>query len=311
MADKLVDGDFLGRLVLGSYEVAMGAVMEAMESHADLFGGSGTQVIATYPEHIIAASPDGQFYRAKWSLDEETGDVVFSDIEDIEVPVYESDKMGSQVRRQAMDAVDSILHQKEDASDRILELAGLVRSGVKLTAEGVEEQFEKEPFQESDWFQAVRENESSIRTFLGPDVDKVASVKPAFSHLVSEDVDEDDAEDYRSRVVEALRRLRSTISSMHDQTDLARQVDESSRLRSGGDDAEMAASEFAEFIQGYTDDLMELRGLVEDAIAVSEDGCVKCLARVHDGVASQIKEWALAAAFAEKMSNRFESRDAA
>ena len=38
---------------------------------------------------------------------------------------------------------------------------------------------------------------------------------------------------------------------------------------------------------------------------VAEDGDVRCLARLHDKIAGQMKEWTIAAAFAEKMARRF------
>ena len=72
------------------------------------------------------------------------------------------------------------------------------------------------------------------------------------------------------------------------------------------DDAESSA-EFVQFSSVFAEDLDGMISMVDDALAVAEDGCVKCLARLHDGIAGQMREWAIAAAFAEKMARRFES----
>jgi len=92
---------------------------------------------------------------------------------------------------------------------------------------------------------------------------------------------------------------------MKTRTALARQVTESHRLRDKGDDA-MAATDFVQFVTGYSEDLDGVLGILNDAVAVSDSGCVRCLARVHDGIADQAYEWTLAAAFSEKLARRFE-----
>ena len=50
-AEKLVDGEFLGNLMKGSLESRVGAAMEAVANHGELFGVTDNvdaRVIATY-----------------------------------------------------------------------------------------------------------------------------------------------------------------------------------------------------------------------------------------------------------------------
>jgi hypothetical protein len=68
----------------------------------------------------------------------------------------------------------------------------------------------------------------------------------------------------------------------------------------------MPAADFVQFVSGFSEDLDGVIGVLDDAMAVSEDGCVRCLARVHDGIADQAREWGLAAAFSAKLARRFE-----
>ena len=107
----------------------------------------------------------------------------------------------------------------------------------------------------------------------------------------------------------AMKRLSESLSKMDKECTLGRQVTESYSLR-GSQDA-MAATEFVEFVQDFAEDLDGMRGVVSDALAVAEDGCVKCLARVHDGISGQMYEWTLASAFISKLARRFEAPEAA
>jgi hypothetical protein len=304
--EKLVDGDFLARLVADSYETAIGAVDEAVMAHAGLFGGTPDSIrtIATYPDHVIVANPDGEFFRARWNIGEDSA-VIIGEVEELDVPVYEADTMGTQVRQEAREATRLLLNGKpEEAAEKLRSLYRLVKSGVRLTAEGVEDLFNKQNWFEQDWFKAVEERGQDIRIFLGMDATRIEVPKPCFGELIKEGVSEDEAENHRGSVVAALRRLRNTFMKMRTDTVLAREVTEQHQLRGGGN--AMSAFDFIEFVFGFSQDLDEVIGVLDDAMAVSEDGCVKCLARVHDGIADQAFEWGLAAAFSEKLARRFE-----
>jgi len=304
--EKLVDADFLAKLVDGSYETAVGAVDEAVEANAELFNGTAESIrtIATYPDHMIVANEEGEFFRGKWSLDEDN-EVVLSDIQEIEVPVYEADTMGTQVRDEALQTTKEIMAGRVP-EERLRALYRLVKSGVRLTAEGVEDLFNKQTWFEEDWFKAVEEKKHEIRSFLGAEVVRLEVPKPQFEALLKDGVDEDQAENHRDSVIAALKKLKAAFANMRSRTALACQVTENHRLRDGGGDS-MTASDFVEFVIGYTEDLDRVLGIINDAMAVSGDGCVKCLARVHDGIADQAFEWTLAAAFAEKLARRFEA----
>jgi hypothetical protein len=303
--EKLVDGDFLAKLVDGSYETAVGAVDEAVMANAELFGGDSETVrtLATYPDHMIVANQDGEFFRGQWSLDED-GEIVLSDIQDIDVPVYEADVMGTQVRDEALAATKELMAGGVP-EDRLRSLYRLVKSGVRLTAEGVEDLFNKQSWFEEDWFKAIEEKKTDIRAFLGGEAARLEHSRPQFETLIGGNIDEDQAENHRAGVIAALKRLRAEYLKMRQQTALARQVTENHQLRDGSGDG-MTASDFVQFVHGFTEDLDGVLGILSDAVAVSENGCVKCLARIHDGIADQAYEWTLAAAFSEKLARRFE-----
>jgi hypothetical protein len=308
--EKLVDGDFLAKLVAGSYEVAMGAVEETVAAHATEVFGDGAKTIATFSDHFIVATPAGEFYRGKWSLTEE-GVVELSEIDAIDVPVYEANAMSTEVRREANEAVDLLLAgENEMAEEKLRHLFGLVNSGAKLTAEGVEDLYQKQTWGEADWFQAVRENESTIRKLLGTEALRLSVPKPRFEAVV--EMDEDAAERHRAIVIASLRNLKANFGDMGTKLALATEIKESYVLRGNrGQGVDMAVSDFVEFVQDFTEDLAGAAGIVDDALAVADDGCVPCLARVHDGITEQMYEWTLAAAFAEKLARRFEAPQAA
>jgi hypothetical protein len=289
--EKLVDGDFLAKLVAGSYEVAMGAVEETVAAHATEVFGDGAKTIATFSDHFIVATPAGEFYRGKWSLTEE-GVVELSEIDAIDVPVYEANAMSTEVRREANEAVDLLL------------------AGENEMAEGVEDLYQKQTWGEADWFQAVRENESTIRKLLGTEALRLSVPKPRFEAVV--EMDEDAAERHRAIVIASLRNLKANFGDMGTKLALATEIKESYVLRGNrGQGVDMAVSDFVEFVQDFTEDLAGAAGIVDDALAVADDGCVPCLARVHDGITEQMYEWTLAAAFAEKLARRFEAPQAA
>lgn len=303
--EKLVDGDFLAKLVADSYETAIGAVDEAVMDRADIFGGDADSVrtIATYPDHVIVANSDGEFFRAKWIVEDD--EVVIGEVEELDMPVYEADAMGTQVRDEAKDAVRLMMAGKQDeAEEKLRSMYRLVKSGVRLTAEGVEDLLSKQGWFEQDWFKAVEERGQDIRAFLGGDAVRIEVPRPCFEALGKGDMSEDQAEGHRDAVVAALKRLRSAFVKMRTDTALAREVTEEHQLRGGG--SAMSSSDFVQFVSGFTEDLDGVIGVLDDAVAVSEDGCVRCLARVHDGIADQAHEWGLAAAFSEKLARRFE-----
>lgn len=306
---KLVDADFLAKLVAGSYETTVGAVDEAVQRAAGQFGGDADSIstLATYPDHIIVANGKGEFFRAKWSVVEDRVEV--SEVEDItkDVPVYESGTMGAQVREEAAEAVRLMLADNDEEADvKLSSLYGLVKRGVRLTAEGVEDLFIKQDFTEDDWFKAAKDNGNEIRAFLGADAMRLDVPKPAFGAVLSDGLGESEAEKHRPAVASGVKGLRDLFIKMQDSIALAKQVNEGYGVRGGDQAGGLGVTDFVEFVEGLSDALEGMIAILEDGVAVSEDGCVKCLARLHNGVAGQAYEWALASAFAEKLARRFE-----
>ena len=305
VSEKLVDSDFLAKLMSGSMETALGAVDEAVLDNAGLFGGEPDSVstIATYSDHMIVANENGDFYRGKWAMTEDG--VVISNVEEIEVPVYDASAMGAQVREEAVLATEALLSGDTAAAEEKLRgLYRLVKSGVRLTAEGVEDLCHQQAFAESEWFQAVREQEKQIREFLGTDALRLATSSPRFSAITDESVTEDAAESQRGAIASGLASLSADFVGMRNRIVLAKQVTEGHIPRDAADDS-MTSADFVEFVAGFGDDVDNMIGVLGDAQAVAEDGCLKCLARLHDGISEQMHEWGLAAAFSEKLARRF------
>jgi hypothetical protein len=306
--EKLVDGDFLARLTANSMESVMGAVDEVVTENAALFGGTSDTVrtIATYPSHLIVVNEDGEFYRAKWSRTD-NGGVVLSEIEEIDVPVYDARSLGPQVRQESVAAAKALLNGDMDTADEKLRgLYRLVKSGVRLTAEGVEDLYHQQMAEDSDWVLALRERAEEIRTFLGTDAIRIESMKPRFESLLDGSVTEQQAEPQRTVVADALGRLSSDLVTMRTRIALAKQVTEGHKLR-GDEKAESGptAADFVDFVSSFSEDLDAMIGVLGDAQVVAEDGCIKCLARLHDGLSARMYEWGLATAFCEKLARRF------
>lgn len=307
VAEKLVDGDFLAKLTAGSMESAIDAVDEAILANAQLFGADDREsvsTVATYQDYAIVANADGDFFRAKWALGEDG--VKLSEVEEIDVPVYEAGRMGAEVRQTAIEAATALLGgDHEGAEEHLRSLYQMAKSGVRLTAEGVEDLLARQTFAEGDWFRAVREQESGIRGFLGGDGARLGVTKPQFETVTAHGISEDQAGSQRQAVKAAIGRLAEQFRGIRRQIALARQVTESHVMR-GSQDSAMAAVDFVDFVGGFGSDLDAMVGILGDAQAVAEDGSVRCLARIHDAVAGQMYEWALAGAFCEKLARRFE-----
>jgi len=287
--EKFVDGDFLAKLVSGSYESAMGAVSEAVSDQSDLFGSDETMVLATYAEHFVAATPGGKFFRARWGMDGDAAQI--SEIEEINVPVYEANEISLHTRTQAMQAVDSLLGGDDEvASDHLRQM---VSAGPSMTLEGVPSRLKKLDVPSSDWYQAVHESREKILNYVGTDGTKLESTIEVF---LGEGVED------RDQVVSALRVMERDISALMQRTENLPEVDEGSEIE--GEDAE-AVNEYVDFVDNYASDLIELSGAVEDALALSEDGDLDVLAAIHDTISGQMYGLSLAAAFAETMARGF------
>lgn len=305
--EKLVDGNFLGKLLSGSFEVAMGSVEEAVSENAGLFGGEDetqVRVIGTYPDHIVVVNKDGEFYRCEWKIEGDAA--VLSGIHQIDVPIVEGEVQRSAIRSRYKEAVSAILECKtEEAEEKLKELLDLVNSGVPMTAESVEKVFVESTsaFSNADWIRSVRDNAGKLREWVGSEA-RADYPRVMFEHLTSDSVEESVADASRSDVVSAIRNVQSFLADLNVQTAPARMVVES--VNGSAENREWV-SDLVLFTEGFTEALDDMSSIVEDVIAVAEDGCVKCLARLHDGIATQMDEWSIAAAFTSKMARRFES----
>lgn len=286
-------------------ENAIGLVDEAVTANAGLFGADADSIrtLATYSDHLIVVNEEGEFFRAKWKRSEDG--VVISEVEEIDVPVFEARTMGKQTRQESMAAVQALLaNDTAGAEEKLRGLYRLVKSGVRLTAEGVEDLYHRQPVSESDWFRAVQEQGDKIRLFLGSEAIRISKREARFESLTSGNVTEAQAEPQRGAVGASLAQLSGELVPMRNRIALAKQVTEGHRPRDASE-GDMTATDFVEFVAGFGDDLDAMIGLLGDAQAVAEDGCLKCLARLHDGVSSQMYEWGLATAFCEKLARRF------
>jgi hypothetical protein len=308
---KLVDGEFLSKLLGGSYEVVMGQVDEAVSSQPELFGGEDgddVRTIGTFSNHAIVLNDNGEFFRTSFSVSEETGALELGEVERIDVPVRETSELSAEVRTESMRAVRALLDEDDDEADnRLGSLFELVQSGVKLTAEGVEDDLLEMGEDDPDWLVAVRENEQGMTRFVGAEANQELP-KPRFETFIAEG---DNGDDRHRRVIGAsLRALRESLLRMQDSIAVARRSDGEYRIPKEDEDNTMVVEDFVEFTREFGADLDATVGLVEDAISVSEDGTLKSLARVHDGVAARVKEMGLAAAFSEKFARRFDQPQA-
>ena len=287
----------------------MKSVDDVVESRSDLFGSGEIRTIGTFSNHAIVMNDSGEFFRADFSVNEESGALELGEVERIDVPVREVSELSGEVRVESRKAVEALLCGKDDeANCSIGSLYEMIRSGVRLTAEGVEDDFlgmfDKDNLPE--WMVGVHDNRDSMSKFVGAE-SKQDLPAPKFGTLVeSDEVDEEGR--YRKVVSAALRRLNESMVKMHHGIAFARLVDEEYHLRiDESKDAEMVAEDFFEFVDGYSVFLESAMGIVEDAIAVSKDGTLRSLARIHDGVAASVRDMGLAAAFAEKFARRFDS----
>lgn len=290
----------------------MGRVDEAVALQPELFGGDeGAEVrtLGTFANHAIILNNTGEFFRASFSFNEETGEVEFDNVERVDIPVREASELSAEVRNESVGAVKALLDGNDDEVDIHLgSLYELVRSGVKLTAEGVEDDFIQASFcggdsaKDPEWLVAVRENEKTMAQYVGAEANKDFP-KPKFDNFINEG---DNSDDRHRKIIEAsLRRLRESLHRMKDSIAVACRFNDEYRLESDLDSA-VIVEDFIEFVSKFGADLDATIGIVEDAISVCKDGTLKSLARVHDGVAARAKEMGLAAAFSEKFARRFD-----
>jgi len=301
---RLVDGEALAKLLDGSFEVVRNEVDEAVSSNLDLFGGDSDdeiRVIGTFSEHAIVVNESGEFFKVELSRNEETGDLELGTVEQVQVPVKEASELSGDAKVESLLVVDAILDGNDDEADaRIESLYTMARSGVKFTAEGVEDDLIAMG-DDHDWIEAVRENEESMAKFVGSDANR-ALPKPKFNDLFESAVDRSDQR-IRDSIQVSLDDVLSELRRMH--------VDVESVMRSGFDENMTSGEEgllgedFGEFVHEFSENLEDTIGIVESAIAVADGGDVMSLGRVHDGVASRLREMNLAAAFSEKFVSHF------
>ena len=307
---KLVNGDLLSRLLEGSYEMVLGRVDDAVSAHRDLFGGrDGVDVraIGTFPGHVVVVNEDGDFFRAAWSVTE-SGEVEIGDVQRIDVPVKEARELCREARESSARAVDAILSGDAKAAAEIESLYRLVGSGVRLTAEAVEESTACS-CETPSWLVALHDNEKAIRTFVGAEIKRDLQ-RPRFESIDQTPVE--DRDKFRSVVAGSLQRLRENLRDMQSGIALALAVNESYTFKGAHqENPDMAVGEFVTFVRDYSRDLGEALGSVEDALAVCEDGTLTSLARVHDLVAAKVEDLGLAAAFVARLARRFEEPKAA
>ena len=307
MTRKLVDGEFLSKLIDGSYEEAIRRADEMVERHSELFGGGERVQLQswTFPSHVIVANSDGEFFRASLGVSEDTGEPQFEQVERVDVPVREARTMAREARETADEAVTAILNgDRQSALRAVSDLHALVQGGVRLTAEAVEDDLMAVDVAEADWFRSVVENEKAMRTFVGAEANK-PTPQPRFDNIQENTSDEHGR--LRKIVSSSLVTLKENLAGMCNSLALAREVTEAHVLRAGSGDPALSAMDYVEFVGAFDADLCRVKGVVEDAMMVSEDGDLHSLARVHDGVASKMYEMALAASFCEKLARRFDA----
>lgn len=307
MARKLVDGEYLSKLIEGSFEEAIRRADEMVEAHAELFGGGeGVQIQSwTFPTHVIVANSDGEFFRASLGVSEDTGEPQFEQVERINVPVREARTMAREARETADQAVSAILGgDRNKALSAVEELYGLVQGGVRLTAEAVEDDLIAADIAGTEWLKTVVENEKSMRSFVGAEANK-PTPQPRFDNIQEHTADNEGR--LRKIVASSLVTLKENLAGMCNSLALAREVTEAHVLRAGSGDPALSAMDYVEFVGAFDADLCRVKGVVEDAMMVSEDGDLSSLARIHDGVAGKMYEMALAAAFCEKLARRFDA----
>lgn len=307
MTRKLVDGEFLSKLIDGSYEESIRRADEMVERHSELFGGGeGVQLQSwTFPSHVIVANSDGEFFRASLGVSEDTGEPQFEQVERVDVPVREARTMAREARETADEAVTAILSgDRQGALQAVNELHALVQGGVRLTAEAVEDDLMAVGVAETDWFRSVVENEKAMRTFVGAEANR-PTPQPRFDNIQENTSDEHGR--LRKIVSSSLVTLKENLAGMCNSLALAREVTEAHVLRAGSGDPALSAMDYVEFVGAFDADLCRVKGIIEDAMMVSDDGDLHSLARVHDGVASKMYEMALVASFCEKLARRFDA----
>lgn len=307
MTRKLVDGEFLSKLIEGSHEESIRRADEMVERYSELFGGGeGVQLQSwTFPSHVIVANSEGEFFRASLGVSEDTGEPQFDQVETIDVPVREARTMAREARDTADEAVTAILAGERDkAIGAVSELHNLVQGGVRLTAESVENDLAVAEMVEQPWFKAIITNEKSMRTFIGAEANK-PTPQPRFENIQERTPDNESR--LRKIVASSLVFLKESLAGMHNSLALAKEITEAHVLRATSSDPSLSAMDYVEFVEAFGTDLCRVKGVVEDAMMVSEDGNLHSLARIHDGVASKMYEMALAAAFCEKLARRFDA----
>jgi len=303
MTKKMVDGEFVSKLVEGSFEEAIRRVDEMIEQNSELFGGDGVSLQSwTFPTHVIVVNSEGEFFRASLGVSEESGEPQFEEVERIEVPVREARSLTKEAREAASSAVEAILSgNRETAIDMVAELHNLVQGGVRLTAEAVEDDLISLNLRE--WLNTVHDHEKEMRKFVGAEANKSVP-QPRFENI--QEHTPDNADRFRRIVTSSLLTLKENLTSMVSRLALASEITEAHVLRSDSHGPVLTTEAYLEFVESFAGDLVRIKGVVEDAIAVSSDGDLQSLARVHDGVAGKMYEMSLATAFSEKLARLFD-----
>ena len=163
MDEVFIDEEFLAGQLEGSYEHHLEVVGEAL---LQVEGFEGFEVFGTFPTYAVLGHPDGTFVQANYAI--EDGQVVLGESEAIDVPTMSRLDMVMIARGTTADIVDSLIHgDSKSALKMAEELLNLVRAGVPVTAEAVNEELVRVGSDFLQWRENLREVRDDIIAEVG------------------------------------------------------------------------------------------------------------------------------------------------
>jgi len=281
----------------GSYEELLQSLDREVSENQHLFGEDDAVLFATHADHVVVLNEGGAFFKVPFTRKD--GLVKLGKPTAIPVRTLSESQIVS-------DGVNSFF---SDGS-----LADSLRSIINLRKEAATSPLEKVETELAEifsggqiWRKKVSESASDIAPFawdanLGS---LKINVRPVFADLIEGD-EPPDGDEIREDVVKALLSLEGRLSATLSKTRGAFEKYQECTQEPRDEEADSTMSQFDSFAGDYLEHVSEISKYVASTLREGREGCIACMAFVHDEIAKRFKELELGSRFIRKVSGQFQ-----
>jgi len=300
MGFPIVEAKTLEKIAVGSYENKLTAVNEAVEEDSDTFGGNAL-LLATFKDHVVVVNEDGQFFKSSYKIDD-GGIVKFMTTESMDVPVVNPDNLAEEAAKKAVDNFFTSGSLGENLLG-IMSVVSTKRTPLSETQERLDKLFEGGTL----WRKHINKNrDKAVIHGWDYDLGVPMDIHPRFENVCEGLVSEDDLKDFEEETTSALMDLENNLVDIYENALVSYQnykgIVAGMKIDSDNEES-LVLSGFEAFAEDYLDHMKEITKFVSEE--TKKEGCVTCMAFVHDEIARRSRELELAGRLIRKVSAQF------